>query len=196
VEYEFVRKDGTVLPVLLNSTAIRDDAGNYLASRSTLFDSTELKRSEKALHESTELLRLLVENAVDYALIILDPNGNIVTWNLGAQRIKGYHAEEIVGKHFTCFYPTEMVERGWPELELKNASAEGRFEDESWRIRKDGTRFWASVIITALRDETGQLHCQPLCASLPRPECQPTPPYVPAYYPTVPKKHCRPVGVR
>ena len=88
---------------------------------------------------------------------MLDPHGQIVTWNAGAERLKGYRADEIIGQHFSRFYPQEAIDRGWPAHELKVAAAEGRFEDEGWRVRKDGSRFWANVVITALRDEHGQL---------------------------------------
>jgi two-component system sensor kinase FixL len=101
--------------------------------------------------------RLMVESVVDYALFMLDPRGRIVTWNLGAERIKLYHAEEIIGKHFSIFYPAESIEDGLPERELSMATAHGRHEDEGWRIRKGGTRFWANVVITAMRDSQGQL---------------------------------------
>jgi PAS domain S-box-containing protein len=103
------------------------------------------------------LYQLLVEQAKDYALFVLDRDGRVMTWNLGAQRIKGYAPEEIVGRHFSVFYTREAVDSGWPQHELKIAVSEGRFEDEGWRVRKDGSRFWANVIITALRDENGAL---------------------------------------
>ena len=103
------------------------------------------------------IYRLLVEQVADYALFVLDPTGHIMTWNLGAQRIKGYAPEEIMGKHFSVFYAPDAVERGWPAEELRLATREGRFEDEGWRLRKDGSRFWANVVITALRDEHGKL---------------------------------------
>lgn len=101
--------------------------------------------------------RLLVEGTTDYAIFMLNPDGYIVTWNTGAERLKGYKAEEIIGQHFSLFYPADLKERGWPDHELKVAQAEGRFEDEGWRVRKDGTQFWANVVITALHDETGNL---------------------------------------
>jgi PAS domain S-box-containing protein len=104
-----------------------------------------------------KLFQLLVEQAKDYALFVLDPEGRIMSWNTGAQRIKGYAPEEIIGRHFSTFYTREAVESGWPAHELKVARAEGRFEDEGWRVRKDGSRFWASVVLTALRDEHGRL---------------------------------------
>ena len=101
--------------------------------------------------------RLLVDSVKDYAIVMLDPEGHIVSWNPGAERIKGYRQEEILGKHFSCFYPPESVQRGLPEQELKTAAKEGRFEDEGWRVRKDGKQFWANAIITALRDKDGTL---------------------------------------
>ena len=100
---------------------------------------------------------LLVSSVVDYAIFMLDAAGVVVTWNEGAQRIKGYHADEIIGRHFSVFYPTEDARNRKPDWELEVARREGRYEEEGWRIRKDGTRFWASVVITALRDETGRL---------------------------------------
>jgi PAS domain S-box-containing protein len=104
-----------------------------------------------------DALRLLVESTVDYAIFMLDVGGYVATWNRGAQRIKGYAAEEIIGQHFSVFYPEEAVARDWPAYELKEAARVGRFEDEGWRVRKGGSQFWANVVITALRDHTGQL---------------------------------------
>jgi rsbT co-antagonist protein RsbR len=101
--------------------------------------------------------RLLVDSFSDYAIITLDVDGNVTTWNKGAQRIKGYRAEEIIGRHFSCFYPREKVRARFPQHELKTAATEGRFEDEGWRLRKDGSQFWANVVITALRDNAGSL---------------------------------------
>src|SRR5690349_22426627 len=114
------------------------------------------KQNEEA-RRSEERFRLLVESVRDYAIFMLDPEGYVMTWNAGAERIKGYRADEIIGQHFSRFYPADAIESGWPEYELQAAAEYGRFEDEGWRIRKDGTRFWANVIITALRDEAGQL---------------------------------------
>jgi PAS domain S-box-containing protein len=103
------------------------------------------------------LFQIAAEQTKDYAVFLLDPGGHIMTWNAGAARIKGYAPEEIIGKHFSTFYTAESIERAWPQHELKAARAEGRFEDEGWRVRKDGSRFWASVVITALRDPGGKL---------------------------------------
>lgn len=103
------------------------------------------------------LYRLLVETVSDYAILTLDPEGRVTNWNAGAERIKGYRAEEILGQHFCRFYPQEAIDRGWPDEELRRAARDGRFEDEGWRVRKDGSRFWANVVITALRDESGTL---------------------------------------
>jgi len=101
--------------------------------------------------------RLLVESAQDYAIFMLDLDGRVLTWNAGAARLKGYLPHEIIGTSFERFYPAEDVARGWPQEELRRAAADGRIEDEGWRLRKDGSRFWASVVITALRDDSGAL---------------------------------------
>jgi PAS domain S-box-containing protein len=117
----------------------------------------ELSPQENSPITNTELLRLLVENVRDYAIIMLDPQGNVISWSPAAERLKGYRADEIIGRHFSLFYPPEDVQAGKTERELKVAEEQGRFEDENWRVRKDGTRFWANVVVTALRDEKGRL---------------------------------------
>jgi PAS domain S-box-containing protein len=104
-----------------------------------------------------EVFRLLVEGIRDYAIFVLDPDGMVVTWNPGAEAMKGYARDEIVGRHFSKFYPPEAVQSGWPTRELSIADKEGRFTDEGWRVRKDGSVFWASVVISALRDKSGNL---------------------------------------
>ena len=104
-----------------------------------------------------EQYQLLIEGTAEYAIFMLDPEGRVLTWNGGARRLKGYAAEEIIGQHFSRFYTKEAVESGWPGHELTVAKTEGRIEDEGWRLRKDGSRFWANVVITALRDPTGDL---------------------------------------
>jgi PAS domain S-box-containing protein len=107
--------------------------------------------------QRSDIYRVLVESVRDYAIFVLSPEGNVLTWNPGAQVLKGYSREEIVGQHFSKFYLPEAVESGWPMRELAMADKEGRFADEGWRVRKDGSVFWASVIITALRDSAGRL---------------------------------------
>src|SRR5690349_21653661 len=104
-----------------------------------------------------ELFRLMADRAQDYAIFLLDLEGRIVSWNVGAERIKGYSASEILGKHFSIFYKEADRARDWPAAELRHATAQGRFEDNGWRVRKDGTQFWANVVITALRDGDGKL---------------------------------------
>jgi PAS domain S-box-containing protein len=107
--------------------------------------------------DEVELSRLFLANVKDYAIIMLDPAGRVLTWNSGAERLKGWKAAEIVGQHFSRFYPPEDVQKGKTETELRVAAQDGRFEDEGWRVRKDGTRFWANVIITCLRSSDGEL---------------------------------------
>ena len=109
------------------------------------------------LAPSSELLQLLVDTLSDYAIILLDEKGVVLTWNAAAERLKGWKANEIVGQSFTRFYPPEEVAKGKTDMELKVAREQGRFEDEGWRVRKDGSSFWANVIITALRDKEGKL---------------------------------------
>ena len=122
----------------------------------TKFQSKTQER-ELPASEPDAQFRLLVEAVQDYAIFMLDPSGNVKTWNAGAQRIKQYAAAEIISRHFSTFYPEEDKRNGKPQWELEVAEREGRFEDEGWRIRKDGSRFWANVIITALRDRSGKL---------------------------------------
>src|SRR5688572_22016694 len=114
-------------------------------------------RLPSTLAVSWDHCRLLVESVVDYAIFMLDAEGCIATWNLGAEKIKGYRADEIIGQHFSKFYTEEDLEVRKPDRELQLAKELGRVEDEGWRVRKDGSRFWANVVITALRDETGAL---------------------------------------
>jgi len=112
---------------------------------------------EHALRESEERFRMLVQGVEDYAIIMLDPEGHITSWNTGAELVQGYGASEIIGRHFSCFYLAEDVKRGKPEKALELAKAEGRFQEEGWRLRKDGAPFWANAVITTLRDPQGEL---------------------------------------
>jgi PAS domain S-box-containing protein len=130
----------------------------YLAEQSTTqspIPPDQLPKSELAAQ--SDLFRLLIQSIRDYAIFVLDPSGKVLTWNPGAQALKGYLTDEIVGQHFSKFYPAEAIQSGWPERELALAQKEGRFADEGWRVKKDGTKFWASVIITPLRSHDGQL---------------------------------------
>ncbi len=152
-----VRKDGTLFWANVVITALRDPDEKLLGFAKVTRDLTQRRAHEEQLRRSEERFRLLVENVPEYAIFMLDPNGRVATWNSGAQRLKGYTAEEIIGKHFSIFYPEDARESGWTDHELQVAAEQGRFVDTGWRLRKDGTTFWAHVIITALRDETGRL---------------------------------------
>jgi len=152
-----VRKDGTRFWANVVITSLRDDEGRLIGFGKVSRDLTEGRSAELALRESEERFRLLIENSLDYAIFMLGPDGRIASWNPGAQRIKGYAADEIIGRHFSVFYTPDAVASGWPEHELREAARTGRFEDEGWRVRKDGTRFWANVVITALRGTDGSL---------------------------------------
>jgi PAS domain S-box-containing protein len=122
-----------------------------------LTPNQQLDSTTDALLESEERFHLLVDAVTDYAIYMLDLNGYIVSWNKGAERIKGYRADEVIRQHFSIFYPAEDVQAGRPERNLQLAARDGRYEEEAWRVRKDGARFWADVVITALYDEQGQL---------------------------------------
>ncbi|MGH6740325.1 MAG: PAS domain-containing sensor histidine kinase, partial [Bradyrhizobium sp.] len=128
-----------------------------LANRSLLADIETRSRLQRDLVASEEKFRLLVEGIRDYAVFMLDTEGHVASWNAGAERIKGYKATDIIGQHFSRFYPPEALARKLPQLELHVAAQVGRFEDEGWRLRKDGSAFWANVIITALFDSKGKL---------------------------------------
>jgi PAS domain S-box-containing protein len=127
------------------------------ANRRLEEDIAVRKRTEQMLIESERRFRLMVDSVVDYAIFRLDTEGRVASWNAGAQRINGYREQEIIGEHFSRFFPREEIERGKPALELEVAKREGRYQEEAWRVRKDGSTFWASVLITAVRDDAGQL---------------------------------------
>jgi PAS domain S-box-containing protein len=128
-----------------------------LAQLQAARDELERNVRQRTLAESERRLRLMVESVVDYAIFMLDTEGRVATWNAGAERIKGYLAEEIIGQHFSRFYPRDEAQAGKTTAALATAAREGRWVEEGWRLRKDGTAFWASVVISAVRDDTGQL---------------------------------------
>ena len=144
-------------PHLAVKFPVRNLDGQIFAVAGISTDITERRRIEQLLRESEERLRTLVESVKDYAIIMLDPTGHVISWNAGAETIKGYKAEEILGRHFSCFYPEELARQGFPDQQLARAAAEGRAENEGWRLRKDGSQYWANVVITAMRSRSGQL---------------------------------------
>lgn len=152
-----VRKDGARFWASVVIDPIRDPAGHLIGFAKVTRDLTERRIAQEALRESEDRFRLLVQSVTDYAIYMLDPVGTITSWNLGAERFKGYKAEEILGENFARFYSDEDRMAGLPSRALHTAETEGRFEAEGWRIRKDGTRFWANVVIDPIRDPRGKL---------------------------------------
>ncbi|PSK81816.1 PAS domain S-box-containing protein [Limimaricola soesokkakensis] len=152
-----VRKDGHRFWAHVVVDPIRSPTGDLLGFAKITRDLTERRAREEELRRSQEQFRLLVQGVTDYAIYMLDPKGHVASWNAGAQRIKGYAPWEILGEHFSRFYTEEDREDGLPSRALETARQEGRFEHEGWRVRKDGTRFWASVVVDAIHDDEGEL---------------------------------------
>ena len=152
-----IRKDGSRFWANVVITALHDPSGELVGYGKITRDLTDRRRAEETLRESEERFRLLVQGVRDYAIFMLDPTGHVTTWNSGAESIKGYTAAEILGKHFSTFYTPEDLESGKPARELEIAEATGVYEEEGWRVRKDGSHFWANVLITALRKPSGTL---------------------------------------
>lgn len=149
------RKDGSEFPLEGSILKLTMDPQAMFAV--ILRDVSERKRVEAEYHAADARMRLLIESVQDYAIFMLDPDGYVTSWNIGAEHIKGYRADEIIGRHFSCFYLPEDVGRRRPEQVLQRALADGRYADEGWRVRKDGSRFWAAVVMTAVYDESGRL---------------------------------------
>ena len=152
-----IRKNGERFWVSTIITALRGTDGKLRGFAKVTRDLTARREADEQLRRSEEMFRLLVGSVKDYAIFILNPDGHIASWNEGARRIKGYEPSEIIGKHFSTFYTPEDLASRKPERELEIARAQGSVEDEGWRVRKDGTKFWANVIITAMYDERRQL---------------------------------------
>lgn len=152
-----LRKDGSRFWAHVVTTPLFDDSGRLRGFAKVVQDVTDRRRAEEELRGSEERLRLLIEAVGDYAIFMLDPEGRVTTWNTGAEKLKGYRADEIIGKHFEVFFPEPARREGKPAQELELAQRTGRFEDEAFRVRKDGSSFWANIVITAIRSERGEL---------------------------------------
>ena len=153
----FQDQDNQSVWLRTDKVPVHDQAGAVIGVIAMCQDITKSRRAEEALRESEERFRLIVADVKDYAILMLDPAGRVASWNSGAERIKGYRAGEIIGRHFTLFYPPDALADGKPARELADALANGQVEDEGWRVRKDGSKFFANVIITAIRDAHGKL---------------------------------------
>jgi PAS domain S-box-containing protein len=152
-----VRKDGSRFWASVVVDRINDETGKLVGFAKITRDMTDQREAQHALLESEQRFRSLVQGVTDYAIFMLDPEGRVTNWNAGAERIKGYSPEEIIGEHFSRFYTAEDFDAGVPKKALETARETGRYEAEGWRRRKDGTRFWANVVLDAIRDEDGEL---------------------------------------
>jgi len=152
-----VRKDGSRFWASVVVDRINDSKGKLIGFAKITRDMTEQRDAQHALLEAERRFRILVQGVTDYAIFMLDPQGRVANWNSGAERIKGYTPEEIVGQHFSRFYTPEERDAGVPDMALETARKAGRYEAEGWRLRKDGTRFWASVVLDAIKDDDGKL---------------------------------------
>lgn len=152
-----VRKDNSRFWANVVIDPIRDPAGNLVGFAKVTRDLTDRRAAEEELRASEERFRMLVQSVTDYAIYMLDPEGRVSSWNAGAERFKGYSADEIMGQHFSRFYTDEDLKAGIPQIALETASRDGRFEAEGWRVKKDGSKFWASVIIDPIRNDDGEL---------------------------------------
>jgi len=157
LHYRVVHRDGEIRHVVTRARALPDSAGRPAQVVGTTRDITVEREAELRLRASDERLRTLLQNIRDYAIIMLDANGNITEWTDGATKVIGYTSKNVIGQPFSILYPPEDVQRGVPEAELLTARENGRVEVEGWRVRKDGTRFWANAIVTAIRDERGDV---------------------------------------
>ncbi len=157
VQFRIQTADGNTRWVQERGYGVGDDDDEYELLEGIITDVTEQKLAEQALAEREHQFRSMIEATGEYAIFMLDPDGRVATWNRGAERIKGYERGEVVGEHVSTFYTDEAVAEGVPERNLADAAADGSTEDEGWRVRKDGSRFWAHVSITAIRDEDGDL---------------------------------------
>jgi PAS domain S-box-containing protein len=156
-EYRIRRKDGQLRWVFSQGRTHCDTAGQPIRMIGLTLDITDRRQADEELRRSEERFRLLVEGIADYAIFMLDPAGFVSSWNSGAEHIKGYSAQEIIGQHFSCFYDDEDLHKGKPATALREAAAAGRFEEDGWQLRKDGSRFRANAILTALRGQQGEL---------------------------------------
>ncbi|WP_293132699.1 PAS domain S-box protein [Microcoleus sp. bin38.metabat.b11b12b14.051] len=156
-ESQIYRRDGTVIWIVENARAVCDEGEKLLYYEGFVEDITQRKNAESAMRESEERLRMVIEGVKDYAIFMLDTKGYVASWNSGAKRILGYEASEIISKNSECFYTAEDIANNLPQEKLATATAAGRYQSEGWRFRQDGSRFWAKIIVTPLRDESGEL---------------------------------------